>query len=95
MVPYCGLDASWSYTNKVSERWEIAVLSGCSKLYAISPDLVAQHVKLDVAKHYHVLLCRSYEPEISIFLLAMDGFYSADRRPRDIREVRDEELLHC
>ena len=86
---------SQSYTSKVSERWEIAVLFGRSKLYAILPDLVAQHVKLDLAKHYRVPLCRSYEPETSIFLVAVDGFYSPDRRPRDIREVRDEECLRC
>ena len=70
------------------------LLSG-SKLVAIPPDFVAQCVKLDLAKHFHVPLCRSYEPETSIFFLAANGFYSPDRRPRDIREVRDEERLHC
>ena len=67
----------------------------CSKLYAILPNFVAQRVKLDLAKHFHVLLCRSYESETCIFFLAVDGFYSPDRRPRDIREVRDEEHLCC
>ena len=70
------------------------LLSG-SKLVAIPPDFVAQRVKLDLAKHFHVLLCRSYEPETSIFFLAVNEFYSPDRRPRDIREVRDEERLRC
>ena len=69
------------------------MLFGCSKLYAIPPDLVAQHIKLDLAKHFCVPLCRSYEPETSIFLVSVDGFYSPDRRPKDIREVRDEERL--
>ena len=69
------------------------MLSSRSKLYAILPDLVAQHVKLDIAKPYHVPLCRSYEPETSILLVAVDGFYSPNRRPMDIREVRDEERL--
>ena len=68
------------------------LLSG-SKLYAIPPDFVAQYVKLDLAKHFRVLLCRSYEPKTSIFLVAADGFYSLDRRPRDIREVKDDERL--
>ena len=68
-------------------------LSGRNKLYAILPDLVAQRFKLDLAKHFCVPLCKSYEPETSIFLVAVDGFYSPDRRPRDIREVRDEERL--
>ena len=66
-----------------------------SKLVAIPPDFVAQRVKLDLAKHFRVPLCRSYEPETSIFFLAANGFYSHDRRPRDIREVRDEERLRC
>ena len=70
------------------------LLSG-SKLVAIPPDFVAQHVKLDLAKHFRVPLCRSYEPETSIFFLAANEFYSPDRRPRDIREVRDEEHLRC
>ena len=84
---------SWSYTSKVSERWDIAALSGHSKLYTILPDFVAQRVKLDLAKHFGVPLCRSYEPNTSIYLVAVDGFYSPDRRPRGIREVRDEECL--
>ena len=63
------------------------------QLYAIPPDLVAQRVKLHLAKHYRVLLCRSYEPETSILLVVVDVFYSPDRRPRDIREVRNEEGL--
>ena len=66
-----------------------------SKLVAIPPDFVAQRVKLDLAKHFCVPLCRSYEPKTSIFFLAADGFYSPDRRSKDIREVRDEERLHC
>ena len=70
------------------------LLSG-SKLVAIPPDFVAERVRLDLAKHFHVPLCRSYEPETSIFFLAVNGFYSRNRRPRDIREVRDEERLHC
>ena len=70
------------------------LLSG-SKLVAIPPDFVAQRVKLDLAKHFHVPLCRSHEPEAFIFFLAANGFYSCDRRPRDIREVRDEERLRC
>ena len=52
-----------------------------------------QCVKLDLGKHFHVPLCRSYEPQTSIFLVAVDGFYCRDKRPRDIREVRDEERL--
>ena len=67
---------------------KLAMLSGRNKLYTIPPDLVAQCVKLDLAKHFRVPLCRSYEPETSIFLVAADGFYSLDRRPRDIREVK-------
>ena len=63
------------------------LLSGI-KMVAIPPDFVAQRVKLDLAKHFRVPLCRSYEPETSIFFLAVDGLYSLDRRPRDIREVR-------
>ena len=70
------------------------LISG-SKLVAILPDFVAPCVKLDLAKHFHVPLCTSYEPETSIFFLAANGFYSPDKRPRDIREVRDEERLHC
>ena len=66
-----------------------------SKLIAIPPDFVAQRVKLDLAKHFRVPLCRSYEPENSILFLVADGFYSPDRRPKDIREVRDEERLCC
>ena len=66
-----------------------------SKLVGISPDFVAQRVKLDLAKHFRVPLYRSYEPETSIFFLAVGGFYSPDRRPKDIREVRDEERLRC
>ena len=66
-----------------------------SQLVAIPPDFVAQHVKLDLAKHFRVPLCRSYEPETSNFFLAANGFCSRDRRPRDIREVRDEERLCC
>ena len=85
------MGASWSYIDKVSERWEIAVLSGRSKLYAIPPDLVTQCIKLGLAKHYHVPLCRLYKPKTSIFIVAADGFYSLDGRPKDIREVRDEE----
>ena len=27
------------------------------------------------------------------FTVAIDGFYSPDRKPKDIREVRDEERL--
>ena len=57
-----------------------------SKLVAIPPDFVAQHVELDLAKHFRVPLCKSCEPETSIFFLAANGFYSPDRRPRDIRE---------
>ena len=75
---------SWSYTSKVSERWEIAVLSGPNKLYAILPNSVAQRIKLDVAKHFCVPLCRSYEHETSIFLVAADKLYSPDARPKDI-----------
>ena len=93
VCPQCGLCASWFYTSKVCERWEIAVLYGRNKLYAILPDLVAHGVKLDLAKHFHVLLCRSYERETSILLVAADGFYSPDKRLKDIREVRDEERL--
>ena len=89
----CSLCTSWSYTGKVFERWEIAVHFGHNKLYAIPPYLVAQHVKLDITKHFCVPLCRSYEPKTSIFLVAADGFYSPDIRSRDIREVRDEEHL--
>ena len=59
------------------------LLSG-SKLVAIPPDFVAQRVKLDLAKHFHVPLRRSYEPETSIFFLTGNRFYSPDRRPRDI-----------
>ena len=70
------------------------LLSG-SKLVAIPPDFVAQRVKLDLAKHFRVPLCRLYEPETFIFFSAANGFYSRDRRPRDIREVRDEEHLRC
>ena len=70
------------------------LLSG-SKLVAIPPDFVAPHVKLDLSKHFRLPLCKSYEPETSIFFLAANGFYSRDRRPRDIREVRDEERLRC
>ena len=88
-----GLDVSWSYTGKVSERWEIAMLSGRSKLYAIPPDLVVQCDKLDLAKHFRVALQRPYEPETSIFLVVADGFNSPDKRHSDIREVRDEERL--
>ena len=66
-----------------------------SKLVAIPPDFVAPRVKLDLAKHFRLLLCRLYEPETSIFFLAANGFYSPDRRPRNIREVRDEERLRC
>ena len=68
-----------------------AVLSSRSKLHAIPPDFVAQRLKLDLAKYFRVPVCRSYEPETSIFLVATDGFYSPNKRPRDIREVRDEE----
>ena len=70
------------------------LLSG-SKLVAIPPEFVAQRVKLDLAKHFRVPLCRSYEPKTSIFFLVANGFYSPNRRPRDIREVRDEERLCC
>ena len=66
-----------------------------SQLVAIPPDFVAQHVELDLAKHFCVPLYRSYEPKTSIFFLAANGFFSRDRGPRDIREVRDEEHLHC
>ena len=45
------------------------------------------------AKHYCVPLCGSYEPEASILLVAADTFYSADKRPMGIREVRNEECL--
>ena len=95
MGPQCGLCTSWSYIGKVFDRWKIAVLSGHSKLYAIPPDLVAQRVKLDLAKHFCVPLCRSYKPETSIFLVVVHGFYSPDKRPRDIREAKDEERLRC
>ena len=71
------------------------LLLSSSKLVAIPPDFVAQRVKLDLAKHFCVPLCRSYEPGTSIVFLAANRFYSPDRRPRDIREVRDEEHLHC
>ena len=74
--PQCGLGASWSYRNKVGERWEIAVRSGSSKLYAIPPDLVAQRVKLDLANHYCVPLCRFYKPETSICLWLRTGLFS-------------------
>ena len=70
------------------------LLSG-SKLVAIPPDFVAPRVKLDLAKHFRLPLCRSYEPEAFILFLAANGFYSPDRRPSDIREVRDEERLCC
>ena len=50
----CRLGASSSYRDKIFERWDIAVLSGSSKQYEIPPDLVAQCVKLDLAKQYHV-----------------------------------------
>ena len=70
------------------------LLSG-RKLVAIPPDFVAPRIKLDLAKHFRVPLCRSYESEASIFFLAANGFYSPDRRPRDIRKVRDEEHLRC
>ena len=70
------------------------LLSG-SKLVPIPPDFVAQRVKLNLAKHFRVPLCRPYEPETSIFFLATNRFYSPDRRPKEIREVRDEERLHC
>ena len=66
-----------------------------SKLVAIPPDFVAPRVKLDLAKYFRVPLCRSYEPETSIFFLAVNGFSSRNRRPRDIRELRDEERLRC
>ena len=71
------------------------LLLSSSKLVAIPPDFVAPPVKLDPAKYFRVPLCRSYEPETSNFFLAANGFYSRDRRPRDIREVRDEERLCC
>ena len=71
------------------------LLLSSSKLVAILPDFVAQRVKLDLAKHFCVPLCRSYEPETSIFFLATNGFYSRDRRPGEVREVRDEERLRC
>ena len=71
------------------------LLLSSSKLVAIPPDFVAPRVKLDLAKHFRVPLCRSYEPETSIFFLVANVFYSHDKRPRDIREVRDEERLHC
>ena len=64
-----------------------------SQLYAIALDLGAQCIKLDLAKHFRVPLCKSYDPETSIFLVAADGFYSPDTRPRDIREVKDKERL--
>ena len=48
---------------------------------------------MDLAKHFCVPLCRSYEPETSIFLVAVDGFHSPHKTPMDIREVRDEERL--
>ena len=74
------------------------MLFGCSKLYAIPLDLVAQCVKLDLAKQYYVSQCELHEPETSILLVAADGFYYPDRRPKDIREVRDEdqyvEIIH-
>ena len=70
------------------------LLSG-SKLVAIPSDFVAQCVELDFAKHFRVPLCRLYEPETSIFFLAVNGFSSRNRRPRDIRELRDEERLRC
>ena len=70
------------------------LLSG-NKLVAIPPDFVAQRVKLDLAKYFRVPLCRSYEPETSISFLAANEFYSPDKRPRDIREVKDEERLRC
>ena len=50
------------------------MLSGSSKLYGIRPNLVVQRVKLHLAEHYRVPLCRPYEPETSIFLVAADGF---------------------
>ena len=59
------------------------LLSG-SKLVAIPPDFVAPRVKLDLAKYFRVPLCRSYEPETSIFFLVANGFYSPNRRLRDI-----------
>ena len=93
MGPQCGLGTSWSYTGKVSQRWEIVALFGHRKLYAIPPDLVAQHIKLDLSKHFHVPPSRSYEPDTSIFLVGTNGFYSLDKRPRDIREVREKERL--
>ena len=74
MRPQCGLCMSWGYTSKVSERWEISVPSGASKLYTVRPNLVTKHIKLDLAKHFRVPLCNSYEPETSIFLVAIDGF---------------------
>ena len=48
---------------------------------------------MDLAKHFYVPLYRSYEPETSIFLVAVDGFYSPDKRPRGMRGGRDEERL--
>ena len=68
-------------------------VAGCSKLYAILPDLVAQPIKLYLVKYYPIPLYSSYEPKTSILLVAEDGFYSPDRRSRDIREVKDEERL--
>ena len=52
------------------------MLSSSNKLYAILPNLVAQCVKLDIAKHYYVLLCRSCKSEISIFLVVADDLCS-------------------
>ena len=69
------------------------MLFGYNTLYGIPADLVAQRIKLDLSKHFHVPLSKSYEPETSIFLVATNGFYSHDKRPRDIREVRDKERL--
>ena len=43
-----------------------------SKLYAIPPDFVSQCVKLDLAKHFRVLLCRSYEPDDRYVLYVVD-----------------------
>ena len=69
------------------------MLFGHRKLYAIPPDLVAQCVKLDLAKYFRVPLCKLYERKTSIFLVPVDESYYLARRPSDIREVRDEERL--
>ena len=58
--------------HKCCRKMEGLLLSG-SKLVAIPPGFVAQRIKLDLAKHFRVLLCRSYEPEASIILVVGCG----------------------